>query len=52
MKSRNLILGTAIAGVVTFAASGNLFSDDMSKPGGAMGSGSAAENQPKSNQFW
>jgi catalase-peroxidase len=52
MKSRKLILSTAIAGLVSIAASGNVFSDEMTKPAGAMGSGKAAENQPKSNQFW
>lgn len=52
MKSRILILSTAVAGLVTLTASGSVFSDEMSKPGGAMGSGAQAENQPRSNQFW
>jgi catalase-peroxidase len=52
MKTRNLVLSTVVIGMVSLAVSSTVFSDDMSKPAGAMGSGKMAENQPKSNQFW
>jgi catalase-peroxidase len=52
MKSRKLILTTAIAGLVTLAGANSVFSDEMTKPAGAMGAGKAADNQPRSNQFW
>ncbi|MBT8076708.1 MAG: catalase-peroxidase, partial [Gammaproteobacteria bacterium] len=52
MKARNLILSTVVVGMVSLTVSNTVLSQEMTKPGGAMGSGTAAENQPKSNQFW
>ena len=52
MKTRNLVLSTAVFGLVSLTAPSAVFSDEMTKPAGAMGSGKAAANQPKSNQFW
>jgi catalase-peroxidase len=52
MKARKLILTTAVFGVVCLTTSNAVLSQEMTKPGGAMGSGATAENQPKSNQFW
>jgi catalase-peroxidase len=52
MKTRNIILSAVVVGMVSLATPNTVFSQEMTKPGGAMGSGKAAENQPKSNQFW
>ena len=52
MKTRNLILSTVVVGMVSLTTSSAVFSQEMTKPGGAMGSGAAASDQPKSNQFW
>ena len=52
MKARNLILSTLVVGAVSLTTSSAVLSQEMTKPGGAMGSGATAENQPKSNQFW
>ena len=52
MKARNLILSTLVVGAVSLTTSSAVLSQEMTKPGVAMGSGATAENQPKSNQFW
>ena len=56
MKKRNAIMSTAVAGVLALSmapltAIGET-STTVSKPAGAMGSGTVADGQPKSNQFW
>jgi len=52
MKTRNLVLSMAVFGVVSLTNSDTVFSEEMSKPAGAMDTGKVAEDQPKSNQFW
>ncbi len=54
MKQRNAILSTAIAGVLALSIMPVTATGDTSstKPAGAMGSGTAADGQPRSNQFW
>ena len=51
MKARNLILSTVVVGMVSLTTSSTLLSQEMTKPGGAMGSGATVANQPKTNQF-
>ena len=52
MNKRNLILGMVFSGIVLLGTTATVSGKEMSKPGGAMGSGHAAVDQPKSNQFW
>jgi catalase-peroxidase len=52
MKTRNLILSTVVVGMVSFTTPDTVFSKEMTKPDGATGSDTAAENQPRSNRFW
>ena len=49
MKPRYALLSAACAMALSTAA---LADNHVSKPAGAMGSGTAAPSQPKSNQFW
>ena len=56
MKKRNVIMSTAVAGVLTLAMAPTAAiaeaSTTSTKPASAMGSGDTAAGQPKSNQFW
>ena len=56
MKKHNAILSTAIAGLLALSMAPHTAigetSTTVSKPAGAMGSGTVADGQPKSNQFW
>ena len=49
MKSRYALLFAAFSMALSTAV---LADNQVSKPAGAMGSGTAAPSQPKSNQFW
>jgi catalase-peroxidase len=49
MKTRYALLSAACAMALSTAA---VADNHISKPAGAMGSGTAAPGQPKSNQFW
>lgn len=56
MKKRNALMSTAVAGVLTLSltpltALGDT-STTITKPAGAMGTGSAKDGQPRSNQYW
>ncbi|MGK0441657.1 MAG: catalase-peroxidase [Pseudohongiellaceae bacterium] len=52
MKKHNLLIKTAVIGVLAAAIAQYSVAGEMSKPKGAVGSGDAALGQAKSNQFW
>ena len=52
MKKHNLVIKTAVIGVLAAAIAQYSIAGEMAKPKGAVGSGDAALGQAKSNQFW
>ncbi|BFM10239.1 catalase/peroxidase HPI [Simiduia litorea] len=52
MKKRNLLLSTAIAGLLSSATVTIAHADEISKPKGAVGSGKVVAGMARTNQFW
>lgn len=60
MKKQNLLMSTAIAGILTVCMMPHIAKSEssevsktvISKPQGAMGMGTVAPMEAKSNQFW